>query len=308
VSLAGVFLSLCHCGGGSQSSGPARDAKDAFPTDAGSPDVVTFDVRLAVETQREFPVDAAIEVPPATQPEVQVETAVDARDARLSTSDAIDSATNPTDGGVSLDLAPTDGAVNPDLGPITTDARLDGTQDQGAEARATSDVGADTTAVGADLGAIETGGRCNNLDDSVAPLHDEVYADGPVPLPTGGLIADGLYYESVAELYGTGNPAGPAGSQRRMVMRIAGSAIEAAYFTSSTGEHRWESDTMGPSAADAGTGTISLTQVCLGPNPRKLLASDMGYSAVGATLKFIYPTITLSGLWSQAIVLTLIRQ
>jgi len=310
LCLGSLFLSLCHCGGGSPSSGTARDAKDGPLADAGSPDVATFDARLAGETPSEIPGDAAIEVLPATLTEVQPTAIADAQDTRRSAGDAVDVATNPTDGGVSLDLAPPDAAAEPDLGPVPTDARLDSTPDQGAEALVMVDAGTDTTAVGLDVGT--TSGQCNNLDDSVAPLHDEVYADGPVPLPTGGVIPDGLYYESVAEIYSTGNPAGPTGSRRRMVMRIAGAAIEAAYFTSSTGEHRWESDSLGPGSADAGTAALSLAQLCLGPSTRKPLATDLGYSVVGsgagATLKFIYPTITIPGLGSQTIVLTLIRQ
>ena len=214
--------------------------------------------------------------------------------------------------GIDLDLSRLDGSIGSDLVPFNADATWDTAHDQGTEIRTTFDVGVDTSSPGLDLGTPDATGQCNNLDDSVAPLHDEVYVDGSVPVPTGGVIADGLYFESAAELYGTGNPAGPANSQRRLVMRIAGTDIEAAYFTSSSGDHRWESDTMGPLAVDAGIGNIHLSQVCLGPSPRTALSMDMGYSIMGsgagAMLKLIYPTITIPGLGSQTIVLTLIRQ
>jgi len=307
--LAGVCLGLCNCGGGGKSAGQSRDAGADLLADVSSSDLATFDVRLAIEAQLAVTSDASVEV----QSEVQPDTFQAGRDAFLSADGIVAVATDgAAEVGVDLDLARLDGSTGSDVAPTIVDATLEVTLDQATEIRTTFEVGVDTSSLALDLGTPDATGQCNNLDDSLAPLHDEVNVDGPVPVPAGGVIADGLYFESAAELYGTGNSAGPAGSQRRMVMRIAGTAIEAAFFSTSSGDHRLESDTLGPAGADGGVGSIHLTQVCLGPSPRTALSADMGYSAVGsgvgATLKLIYPTITIPGLGSQTIVLTLIRQ
>ena len=306
--LAGACLALCQCDG-SKASNQRHDAGGDLRLEV--PDMSVADSGLKPAGQSDV------------QPEGQFDTGRDSQDAGMGVDALGDMASESVaDAAAKLDLATGDGAARVDLAVadlsvvdlaiIGGDIAPEAARDLASESAVAGDAAADARPVSFDLASVEASGQCNNLDDSVAPLHDEVYVDGPVPTPMGGAIEDGLYYESAAEIYSTSNPAGPAGSKRRLVMRIAGATIEAAYWDTSNSEHHWESDTVGTASADAGIGMILLTQSCLSSKTSSHLSMEMGYSATGsgpgATLKFLYPPIILPGPGTQSIVLTLTRQ
>jgi hypothetical protein len=157
--------------------------------------------------------------------------------------------------------------------------------------------------------ARETPLRCNNVEN-LASLHEVVNVDGDAPTPVGGAVEDGTYHETAAQFYDTGAPVGSTGLQRRMVLVIAGTLLQAAFVTRYQGQEteQTESDDF-RAATDAGVGMAELTQTCPAATGQ---AIPLGYSVfgkgTGATLMFHFPTITLQSGGTGSSVLTLTRQ
>jgi len=159
-----------------------------------------------------------------------------------------------------------------------------------------------------DVGFADSGeGRCHDLV-AAGPTHEIVNIAGPAPAPLGGIIEDGLYYETAAQIFDAKEPEGPTGERRRMTMLIEGEILQGVFTQSPADEEVAETDRMIVDDPDAGTAAFTIKKLC----PPEPAFGDLVFhysfvgSGPGATFTIIYPQDITSSLGT--IVLTLTRQ
>jgi len=191
--------------------------------------------------------------------------------------------------------------------PLASDSQPEVSQGLLKDAGASPDRGPDLTQAGD--GVTEPGARCNNLENT-APFHDILRVDGEAPVPAGGRIEEGTYYETAGALYGSGEGVGPTGVQRRMVMVVAGQQMQAAFTTrfNDSDKDGTETDTFGVTI-DAGVGVIEVSKTCPSGNSGTI---PLGYSAIGqgrgASFLIFFPAAPLESGEIGNLVITLTRQ
>jgi hypothetical protein len=303
-----VCLASFRCGGdGSQqrrdaATDPAPTMPSDGPADAppkGGPDLVLV--------ERDAP-DAATVAGDDAKADVTDLAGTDSGDGRAT--DAINAT---PDTSVSLDGARERGSNDATVDKSGTYDR-GGVLEVGAEGRidtlaARVDSAPPVDAIGADFrgdSGSDSSGQCNDLTAD-GPLHDVVTVDGPAPVPVGGTIEDGLYYETAMQVFGSsGSPL--TGEQRRMTMVIAGSLMQAAFTSSADGATQWETDQM-TTSADTDPTAFGIKQLCPGSSSTTLdVAFHYSFAGTGpgATFTIFYPTGLLGS--GETLVLTLIKQ
>jgi hypothetical protein len=158
-----------------------------------------------------------------------------------------------------------------------------------------------------DLGSPESGPRCNDLlVQGLAHVVQGVVGTPPAPL--GGIIEDGLYYETAAQIFSdTGNTT-LVGETRTMAMLITGDIQQAVFTDNSSRGSSWQTNQMTFDVPDASPNSFTLKQLC----PEAAKTSSVFYysfvgSGPGATFTTIYPRV-LPGGGTDTFVLTLTRQ
>jgi hypothetical protein len=158
-----------------------------------------------------------------------------------------------------------------------------------------------------DLSSPDSGPRCNDLLVA-GPAHVVQGVAGPPPAPLGGIIEDGLYYETAAQIFSdTGNTA-LVGETRSMTMLITGDILQAVFTDTSSGGPSWQTNQMTFDVPDAGPNSFTLKQLCPeGAKTSSVFHYSFAGSGPGATFTTIYPRVLPDG-GTDVFVLTLTRQ
>jgi hypothetical protein len=304
-----VCLASWRCGGDGlharldAATDPAPTMPSDGPPDAppkGTPDLPLVEPD-APDVARVAGEDAKADVADGPGIDASDLRATDASDATPDTSGLLDAGGERTGNDVTVDKGGTDdrggGLDTGAEGRIDTiDARAEGAPPVDA-------IGGDTRR---DSGS-DSSGQCNDLTAD-GPLHGMVSVDSPAPVPVGGTIEDGLYYETAMQVFGSGGGSVLAGEQRRMTMVIAGSLMQAAFTSSPDDATQWETDQM-TTSPDTDPTAFGIKQLCPGSSsttPDFALHYSFLGTGPGATFAIFYPEgMTGSG---ETLVLTLTKQ